>query len=257
MVQSQRLHNKVAVVTGAAQGIGKAIATRFADEGARVVVTDCNLVAGQQTTTSIQSEGGQVTFVPLDVTVDQQAVRMVETVISQFGRIDILCNNAGVGHVRSITEEDDEGYDEIMNVNVRGVFHCCKHALPHMVQQRTGSIINAASVASFVGFPRDTVYCASKGAVLMLTRQLALDYAEVGIRVNAVCPGFIDTPELRHYIDQQPDPDTALADVVSLHPAGRIGRPEEVAAAFVFLASDDASFITGASLVVDGGLLTH
>jgi NAD(P)-dependent dehydrogenase (short-subunit alcohol dehydrogenase family) len=257
MVQSRRLHNKVAVVTGAAQGIGKAIATRFADEGARVVVTDCNSVTGQQTTTSIQSEGGQATFVPLDVTLDQQAARMVETVISQFGRIDILCNNAGVGHVRSITEEDDESYDEIMNVNVRGVFHCCKHVLPHMVQQRTGSIINTASVASFVGFPRDAVYCASKGAVLMLTRQLALDYAEVGIRVNAVCPGFIDTPELRHYIDQQPDRDTALADVVSVHPVGRIGRPEEVAAAFVFLASDDASFITGASLVVDGGLLTH
>jgi NAD(P)-dependent dehydrogenase (short-subunit alcohol dehydrogenase family) len=145
----------------------------------------------------------------------------------------------------------------VMDVNVRGVFLCCKHAIAVMLGQGGGAIVNLVSVASFVGFRNDAAYCASKGAVLMLTRQLSLDYAGSGVRVNAICPGFIETPELLHYTDQQDDPDTALAEVVSLHPIGWIGWPEEVAAVAAFLASEDASFVTGASVVVDGGLLTQ
>ena len=153
------------------------------------------------------------------------------------------------------TTLDDYAY--LMDTNVRGAFLLCKHAIPGMVERGSGSIVNMASVASFVAFERDAAYCASKGALLMLTRQLALEYAPAGVRVNAICPGFIDTPELRHYCDQQPDAEAALALCHGAHPMGRIGQPEEIAAAALFLASDEASFVTGSSLVVDGGLLTR
>ena len=169
----------------------------------------------------------------------------------------MLCNNAGVGLLRSVVESTEEEYDYVMDVNVRGVFLCCKYIVPAMLKQAGGSVINMASVASFVGFPRDAAYCASKGALLMLTRQLAVDYSQAGVRVNAICPGFIETPQLQYYVAEQEDPEAALAEVAALHPIGRVGQPDEVAATAVFLASDEASFITGASIAVDGGLLTR
>ena len=169
----------------------------------------------------------------------------------------MLCNNAGVGLLRSVVDTSLEEYAYLMDTNVRGAFLLCRHAIPGMQSQGGGAIVNLASVASFVGFERDAAYCASKGALLMLTRQIALEYAPAGIRANAICPGFVDTPELRHYVEQQPDPEAALRACDALHPIGRVGRAEEVAAAALFLASDEASFITGAALVVDGGLLTR
>jgi NAD(P)-dependent dehydrogenase (short-subunit alcohol dehydrogenase family) len=253
----KRLRGKVAIVTGAGQGIGEAIAESFAAEGAVVVAANRTEEKGRRVVEAITEVGGHAAFVRTDVTRAAEVERLVAETLERFGRLDILCNNAGVGLLRSVIESSEEEYDYVMDTNVRGMFLCCKHAIPPMLEQASGCIVNVASVASFVGFRRDAAYCASKGAALMLTRQLALDYAASGVRVNAICPGFIETPELLHYVSQQPDSDIALAEVVSLHPMGRIGRPEEVAAAAVFLAGPESSFMTGSALVVDGGLLAQ
>lgn len=251
------LDGKVAIVTGAGQGIGEAIARRLSSEGVSVVSAHRSEGRGELLVEEIRRGGGNAEFVRTDVTSADDVARLADETASRFGRVDVLCNNAGVGLLRSVVESTEEEYDYVMDVNVRGVFLCCKHVIPLMVERGGGTIINLASVAGFVGFQRDAAYCASKGAVLALTRQLALDYASAGIRANALCPGFIDTPELRHYVQQQQDQAAALAEVQSLHPIGRIGRPDEIAAAAAFLASDESSFITGAALVVDGGLLAR
>ncbi len=252
-----RLAERVAIVTGAGQGIGEAIARRFAEEGAVVVAAHRSEDKGEGLVETIRAGGAEALYVRTDVTREADVRRLVSATVERFGRLDILCNNAGVGLLRSVVNSTEEEYDYVMDVNVRGVFLCCKHVIPVMLGQGGGAVINLASVASFVGFRNDAAYCASKGAVLMLTRQLSLDYAGSGVRVNAICPGFIETPELRHYVEQQEDPAAALAEVVALHPIGRIGRPDEVAAVAAFLASDESSFVTGASIVADGGLLTQ
>jgi NAD(P)-dependent dehydrogenase (short-subunit alcohol dehydrogenase family) len=253
----RRLHGKVAIVTGGGQGVGEGISLRLAEEEAEVVIADAREEAGECVAADIRAAGGSAVAIQADVTSGESVVALMGSVVERFGRIDVLCNNAGVGHLRSILEEDDAGYDRIMDVNVRGIYHCCKHALPAMLEQGSGSIVNVGSVASFVGFPRDTVYCASKGAVIMLTKQLALEYAASGVRVNAVCPGFIETPDFRRYVAESGDPESAFAEVVALHPMGRIGKPKEIADGVVYLASDESSFVTGLPLVIDGGLLTR
>lgn len=250
-----RLAGKIAVVTGAGRGIGRAVAVAFAAQGAVVVAANRNRDEGEAVVADIGNTGGEAAFIATDVCKPEDCERLVAETESRFGRIDVLCNNAGVGVLRSVVETTAEQYDNIMDTNVRGVFWLCKYAIPVMVERGSGSIINMASVASFVGFENDAAYCTSKGALLMLTRQVALDYAAKGVRVNAICPGFIETEQLVEYCAQQPDPEAALAVCEEAHPMGRVGRPEEVAAVAVFLASDESSFVTGASLVVDGGLL--
>jgi NAD(P)-dependent dehydrogenase (short-subunit alcohol dehydrogenase family) len=253
----KRLEDRVCIVTGASAGVGEAVAERFAAEGATVVCASRSTDAGERVAAALRRRGGRAEFIRVDVCRTPDVDALARAVLARHGRIDVLVNNAGVGLLRDVEEMTDAEYDYVMDVNVRGVFLACRHVLPAMLRQGRGSIVNVASVASFAAFRRDAVYCASKGAVVMLTRTLALDYADRGIRVNAICPGFIETQQLQAFCAGQEDPDAAYAGVVAMHPIGRVGRPSEVAGAALFLASDDASFVTGASLVVDGGLLTR
>jgi NAD(P)-dependent dehydrogenase (short-subunit alcohol dehydrogenase family) len=251
------LDGRVAIVTGAGRGIGEAIVHRFAREGASVVAAQRSQEDGEAVVAAVTQSGGDAISIPTDVRDEASVERLVSSTIETFGRIDILVNNAGVGIRRTVTESTMDEWDEVMEPNVRGVFLCMKYGIQPMVEQRSGSVINMASVASFVGFTRDAAYCASKGAVLMLTRQAALDYAPMGIRVNAICPGFIDTPMLRYYCSQQPDPDAAWHEVLAQHPMGRVGTPEDIAGAAVYLAGDDSTWVTGSTITVDGGLLAQ
>ena len=252
-----RLKDRVAIVTGASKGIGWAIAAAFAQEGAHDTICSRTASEGEKAADAMRAADRDVVYKQADVSVIADAQRLVEETVDRWGRLDVLCNNAGIGMLRTLEETTEEEWRHLMSINLDGAFHCSKFAIPAMRGTGGGSIINIASVASFVGFQADAAYCASKGGLLMLTRQMALDYAPENIRVNAICPGFIRTPELEHYLRQKPDPEAARAEVVAYHPIGRIGEPEEVATVAVFFASDESSFVSGAHLTVDGGLLVR
>ncbi len=248
-----KLAHRVTVITGAGSGIGRAMALRFASEGARILATDVNGGAAQETSSMVVEAGGTCKPLTVDVTQPEQVRAMIEQALSEYGRIDILCNNAGIGSTTGVVECEPDEWDRVMTVNVKSVFLGCKYALPHMIEQGGGVIINTASVAGMIGIPKRASYCASKGAVIALTRQMAIEYVGQGIRVNCVCPGTVGSPWVDRLLQQADDPAAARQALEKRQPMGRLGTPEEVAAAALYLASDDAAFITGTGLVLDGG----
>jgi NAD(P)-dependent dehydrogenase (short-subunit alcohol dehydrogenase family) len=254
MEEFVRLADKVCIITGAGSGMGRVAAQRFAAEGAKVVVAEFANDAGEQTVQLVEEAGGNATFVKTDVSAEADARRMVEAAIDTYGRIDALYNNAGVMPEadHSVIDTDVGVWDQVMAVNLRGVFLACKYAIPRMVEQGSGSIINISSFVAILGcrVPQDA-YTASKGAVLSLTRSLAVQFAPKGVRSNAICPGPIETPLLMDWLVKDED---AKRLRLARNPTGRFGRPEEIVSVAVYLASDEARWTNGASFVIDGGI---
>ncbi|MFA9425940.1 SDR family NAD(P)-dependent oxidoreductase [Natronorubrum sp. A-ect3] len=251
-----RLKSKTVVITGAASGIGQETAKRCAEEGARVIVTDIDTSGGEETVASIEDAGGEASFAELDVT-DSEAVHAVVDEIAENDGLDVLVNNAGIGHPGcSLEEIDDEIRDFVVDVNINGVWNGCHAALSHMKAQGHGSIVNIGSLASLLGLPKQAAYSTTKAAVLNMTRAIAAEAGPYGVRANAVCPGFTETQLLEQYLAGQDDPDHARQEMVEQYPLKRLGTPEEIANAVLFLASDESSFVSGHGLVVDGGFST-
>lgn len=249
-----RLAGKVALITGAGSGIGRATSLRFAQEGARIVAVDWNLEPVKETVDMIRSGGNEAISVEADVSQDEDARRMIETAVSKYGALHILFNNAGIQVFGTIPATSETDWHKVMDVNLKGVYLGCKYAIPHMIAQGGGSIINTSSVLGLVGDPDLPAYCATKGGILAMTRAMAQAHGRQSIRVNSICPGDVETPLVVEYFEQQPDPQEARRQVATEYALGRIAQPEEIANVALFLASDESSFITGTYIVVDGGL---
>jgi NAD(P)-dependent dehydrogenase (short-subunit alcohol dehydrogenase family) len=250
-----RLEGKVAIVTGAASGIGRASALLFGREGARVMVADIDERGGRETAGSIQEQGHEADFVHTDLSKEEDIQRMIETTANRWGTIDILFNNAGVVLVKPLEEMSGNEWDRVMSINVKAAFLAIKYAVPHLRRAGGGAILNTGSIASFTGQLGTPVYSASKGAIALLTKSLALDFGRDGIRVNCICPGITDTPMLREHLGHGEAGETRIRERLSRVPLGKILSPEDVARAALYLVCDDSVGITGVLHVVDGGLL--
>ena len=252
-----RLQDKVSIITGGASGMGRVAARMFAAEGARVVVADVTEQAAQSVVDEVVANGGQAIAVAADVSKEADAKRMVDAAVDAFGRVDVLYNNAGIMPEadHSVIDTSVEDWDRVMAVNVRGVFLGCKYAIPKMVEQGSGSIINIASFVALIGCsnPQDA-YTASKGAVLSLTRSLAVQFAPQGVRSNAICPGPVETPLLMDWLVKDEE---AKRIRLARNPTGRFGKPEEIVHMAIYLASDESRWTNGAALVVDGGITVN
>ena len=247
------LTGKRALITGGASGIGRATALLFAREGAAVSVVDLDEVGGQAVVRAIADEGGQAIFVRCDVSLAADCQRAVQRTVDGLGGLDVLFNNAGIIRRASVLETSEEEWDRVMAVNVKSVFLLSRYAIPVMAQAGGGVIINTASGWGLVGGRKAAAYCASKGAVVLLTKAMALDHGQQNIRINCICPGDTDTPMLRDEARQLGEPDEQFLAEAAQRPLQRIGKPEDIAQAALYLASDASSFVTGATLVVDGG----
>jgi meso-butanediol dehydrogenase/(S,S)-butanediol dehydrogenase/diacetyl reductase len=248
---SQRLKDKVCLITGGGSGIGRATCELFAREGAKVVVADKLLSAARVVAALI---GEAAIAIEVDVAQSASVRSMIDATIRDLGRLDVLINNAGYGIPGSVVETSEDDWDKLMAVNVNGVFFACKYAIPVMKQQGGGVIVNTASIVANVGIRNRAAYCASKGAVAALTRAMALDHVNDNIRVNCVAPGTIDTPYFEDIIRKSERPQELRRELEARQAMNRLGRPEEIANAFLFLASDESSFSTGSMLIVDGGM---
>lgn len=249
------LKDRVTIVTGGASGIGLAAVRRFLEEGAVVVIADVSVEGSEAAVAALQADGYEwIEAVPTDVTKGDEIAAMLRRVIAMHGRIDVLFNNAGIVMAGMVDKMPVEDWDRLLAVNLTSVYLVSRHVVPHMLAQGRGAIVNNASAWGLVGDQDCAAYCAAKGGVALLTREMALDYAQRGIRVNAICCGLIDTPLIvREAGLLGLTPDEYRDQLSEVHPVGRIGRPQEAAAAVAFLASDDASFMTGALVPVDGG----
>lgn len=251
------LENKVALVTGGASGIGRATALTFAREGAKLIIADISEEGGQQTVHMITENGGDAIFVRVDVAHATEVKAMVSKAVETYGRLDCSCNNAGIGSRprAPLHEASEETWDRVLGINLKGVWLCMKYELIQMLTQGGGAIVNIASIMGLVGSWSGTAaYNASKHGVVGLTKTAALEYAKSGIRVNAVCPGYIRTPLLESTLTSRPEMEE---QIVSRHPVGRMGRPQEIAEAVVWLCSEAASFVTGHTMTVDGGYVAQ
>ena len=250
-----RVDGKVALVTGGGSGIGRATALVFAREGAKVVVADIVVAGGEETVRLIKAAGGEAVFIKADVSKAAEVEALVKKTVETHGRLDCAFNNAGIeGEVAQTPNCTEENWDRTIAINLKGVWLCLKYEIPQMLKQGGGAIVNTASVAGLVGFQGTPAYVASKHGVAGLTKTAALEYAKTGIRVNAVCPGVIHTPMVERAFSASPQMAEAA---IAMEPVGRLGKPEEIAEAVVWLCSDAASFVTGLPMVVDGGLVAR
>jgi NAD(P)-dependent dehydrogenase (short-subunit alcohol dehydrogenase family) len=249
-----RLADKVAIITGAGSGMGRVAAQMFAAEGAKVVVAEFDAAAGSETVDLVKASGGEASFVRADVSNETDAKAMVAHAVDRFGRLDVLYNNAGVmpEEDHSVIDTDVSTWDRVMAINVRGVFLACKYAIPRMIEQGSGSVINISSFVALLGcsVPQDA-YTASKGAVLSMTRSLAVQFGPEGVRSNAICPGPVETPMLMEWLLKDEE---ARKVRLARNPTGRFGKPEEIVNVAVYLASDESRWTNGAHFVIDGGI---
>jgi 2-keto-3-deoxy-L-fuconate dehydrogenase len=247
------LTGKVTLVTGAASGIGEAIAHTFAKRGAVVYVADLDEVNGERVANGIKNDGGRASFLKLNIADHRDCINAANVVHVEHGKLDILVNNAGIGHVGTILETTSEDLDRLHAVNVRGMFDLTKAFIPKMIESKYGVIINMSSVGGVAAVKDRIAYCTTKFAVVGFTKCLALDHALDGIRANCICPGRVETPFVKARISEYPDPEKAYREMAATQAVGRMGTPEEIAAAALYLASDEAAFVTGTALLIEGG----
>ncbi len=251
----KRFEGRVALVTGGGSGIGRVTSVAFAREGAKVAVDDINVEGGEETVRMIKNAGGEAIFVKADVSIAAEVEAMVQKTIDTYGRLDCAYNNAGVGEaLKRVHKTSEDNWDRVMATNLKGVYLCMKYEIPHMLKQGKGAIVNTSSLAGLKGLTGQAAYVASKHGVVGLTRSAAIEYATLGIRINCICPGVINTPLIAPNMKDRPHVEKTYVD---MEPIGRLGKPEEIASAVLWLCSDEASFAVGSIFSVDGGVVAR